>query len=81
LGRPTYEAEEMDGTLGTGNDYVLCYGDFDAYVIADRLAMSVEVIPWLFGANNRPTGQRGLWGWYRTGADSVNDGGLKVLRI
>ena len=35
--------------------------DFENYVIADRLGMTVEFIPHLFGtANQRPTGQRGL---------------------
>lgn len=63
LGSPTYEAEEM-AVVATGDDYVLVYGDFDHYVVADRFS-SVEFIPHLFGANQRPTGQRGICGFFR----------------
>jgi HK97 family phage major capsid protein len=82
LSRPTYEAEAMDGSIATSNDYVLCYGDFSNFVLADRIGLNVELVSHLFSTtSNRPSGQRGLYAWYRTGSDSVNDGGLKVLRI
>lgn len=64
LGRPTYEAEDMDGAINpavTATNYVAVLGDFDNYVIADRIGMTVEFIPHLMGANQRPAGQRG---WY-----------------
>ncbi len=81
LGVPTYEAEGMDGTLGTGDDYVLCYGDFQHYVIADR-SSAVEFIPHLFSTNaGRPTGQRGIFAYFRAGADSVNDGAFRLLQV
>lgn len=81
LGSRTFEMEGMDGTIATGDDYVLVYGDFDHYVIADR-ATSVEFVPHLFGTSgNRPTGQRGLFAFYRVGADSVNDAAFKLLKV
>jgi HK97 family phage major capsid protein len=82
IGRPAYESEAMDSTmLGTTTDYTLVFGDFENYVIADRIGASVEYIPHLFGTtNNRPTGQRGLYAWYRVGADSVNDDAFRILR-
>lgn len=84
LGRPAYEAENMDATWNpavAGNNYVLIYGDFDNYVITDRIGMTVEFIPHLMGANRRPTGQRGWYAWYRVGADSVNDNAFRMLDI
>lgn len=83
LGRPTYEAEAMDGDLNVSVDnYVLVYGDFDNYVIADRIGMTVEFVPHLFGTgNNRPNGQRGWYAYYRVGADSVNDAGFRLLNV
>ena len=82
LGRPAYEAEAMDGALATGNDYVLVYGDFDNYVIADRIGTTVEFIPHLFHTTtNRPSGQRGWYAYFRVGADSVNDSAFKLLRV
>ncbi|MEU4133651.1 phage major capsid protein [Streptomyces wuyuanensis] len=84
LGRPALEAEDMDGTFdaaATANNYLAVYGDFQHYVIADRVGMTVEFIPHLVGANQRPTGQRGWYAYYRVGADSVLDGAFRLLNV
>ncbi|NUS74937.1 MAG: phage major capsid protein [Streptomyces sp.] len=82
LGRKALEAEDMDGVVNaTQENYVMVYGDFDNYVIADRIGMSIEFLPHLVGANRRPTGQRGWYAWYRVGADSVNDGAFRMLNV
>lgn len=81
VGRPAFEAEEaakLADTVGAG-DKVLYYGDFSNYVIADRVGMTVELIPHLVGTNRRPTGQRGWYAYYRVGADSVNDDAFRFL--
>lgn len=80
LGRQVLEAEDMAGTLTTGSK-ILVFGDFRNYVVADRVGMTVEFIPHLFHtSNNRPSGQRGWFASYRTGADSVNDGAFRMLK-
>lgn len=57
-------------------------GDFSNYVIARRGGMSVELVPHLFGTtNNRPTGQRGWFGYARIGGNSVNDLAFRVLQV
>lgn len=85
IGRPALESESMDGAFNpaaTANNYLLAYGDFQNYVIADRIGMTVEFIPHLLHtSNNRPSGQRGWFAWYRAGADSVNDGAFRLLNI
>ena len=85
LGRPVLEAEAMDGTLTTSGavaNYIAIYGDLSNFVITDRIGMSVEFIPHLFHtSNNRPSGQRGWFARYRTGSDSVNDGGMRLLNM
>lgn len=82
LGRKALESEDMDGVVNaTQENYVAVYGDFDNYVIADRIGMSIEFLPHLVGANRRPTGQRGWYAWYRVGADSVNDGAFRMLNV
>ncbi len=83
LARDVYEAEAMDGTIDTGqHNYMAIFADFDNYVIADRIGMLVEFIPHLFNtANNRPTGQRGWFAYYRTGAGSVNNGAFRMLDV
>lgn len=83
LGRPAYEASDMDTSISTGTvDHLLLFGDFSNYVIADRIGTSVEFIPHLFGVTTgRPLGQRGWYAYYRVGADSVLDGAFRVLNV
>lgn len=83
IGRDVLEAEAMDGTLtALAENYVLVFGDFSNYVIADRVGTRVEFIQHLFATgNNRPSGQRGWYAYYRVGADSVNDGGFRMLDV
>lgn len=85
LGRDALEAEAMDGTVTTSgavNNYILAFGDFENYVIADRIGMTVEFIPHLFHtSNNRPSGQRGWFAHARVGADSVNDNAFRLLDV
>ncbi len=82
IGRGAFESEGVDGTFGSGENYILCFGDFSNYVIADRIGMSVELIPHLFDTTtNRPSGSRGIYAYYRVGADSVNDTAFELLNI
>lgn len=83
IGRPAYQAEDMDSVINLLMDnYVLIYGDFSNYVIADRIGMTVEFIPHLFHTtSNRPSGSRGWYAYFRAGADSVNDGGFALLNV
>ena len=82
LGKPVLESSEMDSGIGTGTDNALVIGDFKNYLIADRVGLSVELIPHLFDVtNNRPTGQRGWYAWWRVGADSINDAAFRLLQV
>jgi HK97 family phage major capsid protein len=82
LGRNVYEAESMDGVVNATQDNLMAiFGDFSNYVIADRIGMTVDFIPHLFGTNRRPTGQSGWFAYYRVGADSVNDAGFRVYNV
>ncbi|WND33958.1 phage major capsid protein [Streptomyces sp. BB1-1-1] len=84
LGYPALESEDMDGSWNTAvaaDNYIAVFGDLTNYVIADRLGMTIEFIPHLVGSNRRPTGQRGWYAYYRVGADSVNDAGMRVLNL
>lgn len=86
LGYNAYECSDMDGVLpnasATADNFLMVLGDFRSYYIVDRVGVSVELVPHLFHtSNNRPSGQRGLWCWFRTGADSVNDAAFAMLSI
>lgn len=82
LGRPYYPAEAMDSTVtALADNFIAVYGDFQNYVIADRVGTTIDYIPHLFGANRRPTGQSGWYAHFRVGADSVNDGAFRMLNV
>lgn len=63
-------------TLATGattGTKVAIAGNFKkGFLIADRVGAQVEFIPQLFGAATRyPTGQRGLYLWFRVGSTTI----------
>jgi HK97 family phage major capsid protein len=71
VGRRVVEWSTMATTATTGTKWAL-YGDFfTGYYIADRIGMSVEIVQNLFGANRRPTGERGRMAYWRTGSKVV----------
>ena len=78
LGYNAYEASDVadDGT--DGNKF-LVFGDFSQFLIVDRVGMSVELVPHLFGANQRPTGQRGLYAIWRNDSKILVDKAFRTL--
>jgi HK97 family phage major capsid protein len=85
LNRTINELSNMDGTItttGAVSNFVLLYGDFENFVIVDRIGTTIELIPHLFNtANNRPDGRRGALMWFRTGSDSVNNNAFRMLDV
>lgn len=64
IGYPANENGAMDAALTSASE-IAVLGDFRHFLIVDRAGMDVEVVPHLFGANRRPTGQRGLYAIWR----------------
>lgn len=83
LGRQWFEMSAMDGTItALADNNILVFGDFQNYLIAERVGLAMEFIPHLFAtANNLPSGQRGWFAYWRNGADSVNDGAFTMLNV
>lgn len=83
LGHDAYNASAMDGVVNaTQDNYVAVLGDFQWFWIVDRVGFSVELIPHLFHTtSNRPSGQRGVFAWWRNGSDSVLDRAFRMLNV
>lgn len=81
LGKPWHEVSGLAAPQGgEADDHILVYGDLTAaFQIVDRIGMSVEVVPHLFGASRRPTGQRGLYAFWRTSSAVVVPEAVRVL--
>ena len=82
LGTPKVEWSTMStGTTTTGQQ-IAFVGDFSNYVIGDRIGSQIELIPHLFGPCNRyPTGQRGLYFYWRTGAGVAVPNSFRYLEV
>ena len=80
LGKPSFEATAMAAALTTGSK-IAAVGDMSYFKIVDRIGMDVEVIPFLFGAaqGNLPTGQRGLYAYWRNYARLLDPNAVRVL--
>jgi HK97 family phage major capsid protein len=79
LRRPWYEASDM-ASLGSNALYAI-YGDIkQAYRIVDRIGLSVELVPVILGPSQRPTGQRGIYAYWRVSAAVTNPNAIRVLK-
>jgi HK97 family phage major capsid protein len=80
LGSAANVCSNMDNTItGGAENYVAVFGDFEHFVIVDRWPSQLELITNLFGANRRPTGQRGAFLWARTGSDVLVPNAFRIL--
>ena len=84
-GKPWHELSNMDSSINaaaTENNYMLLYGDVAAgFAIVDRIGSSLELIPNLVDANQRPTGERGALLWFRTGSEVMLPEALRLLDV
>lgn len=83
LERPLHKYSALDGTIdATEDNYIAVVGDIQAtYRIHDRIGLTVERIPMLFGAGGRPTGERGWFARKRVGGNVVNASAALLLNI
>lgn len=80
LGYPAYRSSAMvaNSALGVGSRYLML-GDFRQFLIVDRVGMTVDVVPHLFGASRMPTGQRGLYAMWRNNSKILVDNAFRIL--
>jgi HK97 family phage major capsid protein len=79
LRRGLFENSAMTAVTTVGALFLI-YGDFSRFVIVDRIGLSIELIPHLFDTtNNRPTGQRGLFAYWRNSSKVFDAEAFRVL--
>lgn len=82
LGQSLYQNSAMDGVINASADnHILAYGDMRKYRIRDRIGMTVQFIPVVMGANQRPTGKVGWYCRWRNGARLVDTAAVKALNV
>jgi HK97 family phage major capsid protein len=79
LGKPAYESSVMASVL-TAASKIMIFGDFRYFLVVDRIGLTVEIIPHLFGATNqRPIGSRGLLAYWRNTSKVLSAAAFKTL--
>jgi len=79
LGKPAYESSVMTSAL-TAASKIMIFGDFRYYLIVDRIGMTVELVPHLFGATNqRPIGARGIYAYWRNTGRVLSSAAFRTL--
>jgi HK97 family phage major capsid protein len=81
LGYPIWEVPSAVSTLTTDAAVIAVLADPKNYVVVDRIGLSVEVVPTMLnGATpSFPTGQRGIYAYWRSTARVLNaDGGRQL---
>jgi HK97 family phage major capsid protein len=84
LGYPLKTWSTMVSTTTTTASKIAIFADWQAaYQVVDRLGITAELIPHLFGAaqGNLPTGQRGLYVYGRTGAAPLVPNAARYLEV
>lgn len=84
-GRPVVLSDHAPAVVGgtglTDAQNILAVGDPRQFLVAQRVGMTVEVVPHLFATGaNRPSGQRGLYAYARVGHDVIVDNAWRVLK-
>jgi HK97 family phage major capsid protein len=81
LGQPQYEASTMSSVVTTGGNILLA-GNFEQYVVVDRVGMSIMYEPMVKSTGNgRPTGQAGWFAFWRVGADVTDVDAFRLLQL
>ncbi len=83
LGYPIWEVPSAVSTLTTDASVIAVFGNPENYVVVDRIGMNVEVIQnMLNGATpSFPTGQRGIYAYWRATARALNADGMRQLKV
>lgn len=79
LGKPAYEMSTMNATTEKGKE-ILVYGDFNYYLIAERIGVNIEVIPHVMNGK-KATGQRGFYAFWRNGAKVLTKNAFRTLKV
>jgi HK97 family phage major capsid protein len=81
LGRGAWEASAMQATV-VNNTVIMVVGDFNYFLIVDRIGMTIQNIPFLFGGaqGNLPTGQQGVYAWWRNTSKVLHANAFVALK-
>lgn len=81
LGYPAYENSNMSASATTSTSIPLVMGDWKQFLIVDRIGMSVELVPHIFGSNQLPQGERGIYALWRNNSIVLVPNAFRYLQV
>lgn len=79
LGYPVNELSTMSATV-VNSTKIMILGNFQYFKIVDRVGLTIELVPHIFGATARyPIGQRGFYAYWRNGSKVLDPIGFRAL--
>jgi HK97 family phage major capsid protein len=75
------EWSNLTYATATGSKIAILADWTAAYIIVDRVGMSIEILPHLLGSNRRPSGQRGLFAYWRVGATPLVPNAARYFEV
>lgn len=81
LGYPRHNSSAMESDFTTEGNDVLLFGDFQYFLIVDRIGLSIEVDQHVRDTNGKWTGQRALLAHYRNTSRILVDNAFRLLKI
>lgn len=81
LGYPRYNSSAMSTDTTTDGQIVLIFGDFNNFLIVDKIGLSIEIDPHVRDGNGKWIGKRALLAHYRNSSVILNDNAFRALVI
>lgn len=82
LGTPKLEWSTMASATTVTGTKIAVVADWSGYVIGDRVGSQIELVQHIFGSASRyPTGQRGLYYYWRTGTAVSKPNAFRYLEV
>lgn len=81
LGYPRHNSSEMESDFTTATNRIGIFGDFNQFLIADKVGLTVELIPHMVNGDGNPTGERGLFAYWRNSSKVLIDSAFRVLTV
>jgi HK97 family phage major capsid protein len=82
LNKEWRETSDMATAVAASNKIAIYGSISDAFRIVDRIGMSVELVPHIFGSSNRfPLGARGLYSFWRTSSAVIVNDAARVVSV
>jgi HK97 family phage major capsid protein len=81
LGYPAHRSSAMEDDYTTAGSEILLFGDFNYFLIAEKIGMSVELDPHVRDGNGKWTGQRALLAHWRNSSLILTSSAFRLLTV